>query len=76
MSLCKQGGNLMFAADCRTKRAAFMTDMTQTLESRTCISICVCDYLHLKLCVCVITCSSLELFRVREALRFCCFHAV
>ena len=26
--LSKQGGNLMFAADCPTKRAAFMTDMT------------------------------------------------
>ena len=26
--LCLQGGNLMFAADCPTKRAAFMTDMT------------------------------------------------
>ena len=27
-TLSQQGGNLMFAADCPTKRAAFMTDMT------------------------------------------------
>ena len=28
IKLSQQGGNLMFAADCPTKRAAFMTDMT------------------------------------------------
>ena len=29
IKLSQQGGNLMFAADCPTKRAAFMTDMTR-----------------------------------------------
>ena len=61
MNLCKQGGNRMFATDCPTKRAAFMTDMTLRRWSHATAVQFVCDYLHFKLCV--ITCFSLRLFR-------------